>query len=319
MTLHYPVWFRLVRVRGYYSAEAIRERASWERTSANALCKLAEAECGAFEQRVTAEKERLAALTGAMKENGPLDFSKQSIDLARLIERDRNDAFDRLRCASSGLMHIYGDAYIRWLEKNEFKGDEALPEEAGDPIEIINWTRNAIAFLSEFEQRDQGFTICVSLRDVLGDGKWGDWKTGGYREISFALDPSVFSEYRYVRLRGISAVVVSDRQEYYPWRVIIKPPRRQRAQTSGGLADKFVDLPLNSQVSLGRVDTQNSYRMPDVSGMMSLYNLCPGSHRALPWASVEAWSIRAERSQRSLDNGVVDDLRLELVVAGLPA
>jgi hypothetical protein len=305
--------------RGRHTAHATYDRANWERTSANVLHKFALAESDAFEQRFKAEKRRVAALEKAREAGAPLDFRGQAEKLLSLIERDRNDAYVRLKCAYSGLKHVYGDAYLGWCKLKKLGNYGQLPDNATDSYELAKWTRNAIAFLAEFSQLDQGFTVCISLRDCLSENKWSDWKKGDYQRVAFVVDPLLFAEYKYVRLRGISAVLLSSAQELYPWRIIITPPLRQRAQTSEGLVGKFMDVYRGCQVCLGRVETASSYRMPDMAGMITLYNLSPCVHSGEPEDENEAWSIRAYRSPRSLKNDAIDDVRLELVLSGIPA
>lgn len=309
--------------RNAFSAQATFERASYERVSNQATYTAELHESDAFKDRFDAEKVKLVDLKEASKD--VLDFEVRARRLLPLIERDRNDAFVRLKRASEGLKHVYGDAYEAWL--NELKLSD-LPVNASDLNELVVWNRNAISFLNAFLQNEQGFTLSISLKDSLISTTWEDWRQSDYKRTPFKIEQSILDSYRYVRLRGISAVLIrrqsavpiliEEKQELYPWRLTIIPPLRQYAQSGHGLESlKFRQISKGCRVTLGRVETQNSLRMPDLVGMMTLYNLSP----FVPTGksdSEDFWHILAKKPKESFSDIEPEDIRLELSLVGIP-
>lgn len=300
-------------------AHAAWVRALFEHLAANALQVAEEYEAKVFNDRFSAENDRYDQIETARDGGGALDFAAQGKRLLPLLERDRNDAYVRLKQASGGLAHVYSDAYQKWADEQKLPGNGDLPGDAGELEALVQWTENAIAFIAGFSQREHGFSVCISLRDAMGESDWANWKKDGFVTTRFLVGPSLVETHRYVRLRGIAAVLISQTQELYPWRLLVAPPKRQYRQTEAGLAAAtYVENSNACRVIIGRVETQGSNRAPDLAGMITLYNLSP-SVPAGQTNDEDCWQVSAQRYARSsVAAPDLDDIRLELALVGLP-
>lgn len=287
-------------------------RAKWEHIHNHALYELEKLESEIFELRYNANMARLVSQNEFMGENKAFDFIGQACKLVSLIERDRNDAFVRQISASKGLKHIYGDAYKEWAMAQNLP---ELPKETKELEPLILWNRNIIAFLNAFSQMDQGFNICLSLKDSLIGG-WDDWLAASYENAPFQINPDYLKDFKYIRIRGVSAVLISKKHEINPWKLTIAPPINQYYQTKSGLINSLSQIKKN--VVIGRVEDHNSLRMPDLAGMMTLYNLSPGIFQKDKPNKDDYWHVSAEKPKRSIDNSQLEDIRLEIALIGQP-
>ncbi|SOD22173.1 hypothetical protein [Nitrosomonas ureae] len=302
--------------RAFHTATATNVRTKWEKFSNKAIHHAELGEAKLFQDRCALKETILKFQQTESDKLGALNFEDQACKLLPLIKRDRDDAYIRLKCASKGLKHVYGDAFLTWAIEHELPDAGNLPDEA-DALEIlVNWNRNVIAFLAAFSQRDQGFILSLSLKDSVVSG-WDAWLKGNYNEAKFEVDPVHFNGlYNYIRLRGISAVLITKKQEFYPWKLIISPPFKQYEQTKDGLKDSIIEI--NSRVVLGRVESQNSLRAPDLAGMITLYNFSPCTPVDNNSRFEDCWLVTAKKPNHSIDNEELLDIRLELSLVGQP-
>jgi hypothetical protein len=248
---------------------------------------------------------RLEERRSNMSKDGPLDFSAQADRSLLRLRRDHADAVDRLIVASDGMSRIYGytDHFLAQTSPTAF--DDA-----------VLWAREAIRWLAAFSQKDQTFTVTVSLHRALGND-WSKIQTEN-KELFFAVDPSFFKGHRYVRLRGLSASMrLAPASGPFPLRCVVKPPN---TAVFTRLADDGTDDPLTvSQAAippctLGRIMDCRVPLEPEVCGAISLMNASPIAEDT---NDDGRWSLHVQRITED-ELADLQDIFLELRVTGQP-
>lgn len=200
-----------------------------------------------------------------------LDYQGQAVRCENRMTRDYKDAVDRLHVASKGLVEIYDYAAPFQEMVDEIKNRTRAPIDG-----VVEWTREAIRWLSAFSQNDQSFTATISLRKTLGD----EWLSG-YTEgapIPFVIDGALFASHSSVRVRGISAVTELSSPSSLMLTCSLSVPRSAvyffNNADNNGFSKKVSqeDVP---PCTLGRVESFAMPHEPEICGAISLLNVSP--------------------------------------------
>lgn len=143
---------------------------------------------------------RLKAMTDP---SGVLNFRKRMKPLQERFLNDFNNAYSRLTSASKGLLEIYGysDKLPQNIEELDFFDN------------CVTWTRKATNWLIGFSRLDQSFvrtfTFKKSNRATESQFKpqqsWHEFLKSGV--LKFNVNESSFSNFRHVRVKGLSIFV----------------------------------------------------------------------------------------------------------------
>ena len=256
-------------------------------------------------------KKRLDKKVAATGQNGPLDYATQAKSFQERMDRDFKDAANRIMVASKGLRNIFGysDLMLKQLEDIEKGSDNALDD-------AVAWVREAIRWLAAFSQNDQSFTLVISLKKALGL-EWPKLFDG--TTLQFKIDNSLFDKHRYVRLRGLSASLLSQANVLaYPVQCVVRVPERAKYVAVGkdGTDIHLPDVDQGSKVmpacTLGRVADARLSREPEVCGAISLMNASPIGIAA----DSGKWSIQTNVEKSLAKN--IEDILLEIYVSGQP-
>ena len=184
--------------------------------------------------------------------------------------------------------------------------------------ECLLWTRDSIAWLTRFTQRDQECVIPLSLKEAIGDSAW---KLGLQQKvwnltIPLNADDSLgnpFCFLRHCRLRGLQAFVVGGDEDGV-WQFRLTPPVKTSAlqfKFPNGEEDakpkEFRQQGANA-VRLGRVMHRQATREPDLVGASTLRNLSPFGE----------WKIELLGGGKQSIEQRLEDLQLDLFVAYRP-
>lgn len=255
------------------------------------------------------DRRRMESVPG-----GLLDLVGQRNLVFERVQRDYEDALNRAAIAAEGLDLIYGYTPERGPAR-------PMPAESASPSAAIshlaNWVRSAIEWLVAQGQVEQAFTDSVSVRTKIGEAGWKQLQKKGMGEILLTLTPKMYDYmYRNVRLRGISASLVGV-PAIVPWTILVTLP-------PNGAYHRGEDVITVAQPSLrcnlGRVESRQSIRAPEVCGQITLLNASPLS------ASLDDFDrLRIEVSP-PYPNPVnakdtirkLEDIVMELSLVGLP-
>lgn len=259
--------------------------------------------------------EERGRIKGALELGQPLDFWTQAAQSVDRVLRDYKDAVDRLLVASEGLTSIfdYSDAFVPLL--SAVAAGSATGLEAA-----VDWTREAIRWLTAFSQLDQSFTVCLSLRQALGN----DWKKladGTYH--FFAFDAGHVAGHRYVRLRSLSAWARLDSPDFFPVACTIRLPKGAtytfESASAGDAPSPHVSQSSVPSCTLGSVLDWRVPGPPEECGAVSLRNGSPIGHiEGSAGAATDAlWSVRLDRvtAGKPADIG---DIVLKISLSGRP-
>lgn len=246
------------------------------------------------------EKVRLTCKPG-----GAYNYAEQIDSLVTRMMRDLSDALSRLVAASQGLKTIYGQDVQLPGSIVGVLGSKADDWNAITVLDdALNWVRNAIAFLVAFTQRDQQYTLTVSLRQTLPKHPWPhenqDWHSGEESGTwKFTISEDLFPGQTYVRLRGVS---ILSRGTDGVWKGSIRPPVNSFYRHS---ADSTVAVD-QSQVQtalVGRIRPRSPDLNADVIGKTSLRNVAPFGEWTLTFA---------DKSTQDESRGDLDDIEIDL-------
>jgi hypothetical protein len=203
---------------------------------------------------------------------GILNYLEKMLPLRNRCVRDFNDAVSRISVSARGLKLIYGY-------------DSPVPSVLSDPgdsvgaeafTEALIWVRDALSFLSRFQQVDHNYVVAVSVRHSLSPGEWNAGKQRG--EWSLNIAEELFGGDLFVRLRGVSAFVECDRsyeEEHRGlWTVTMVPPETSYCVHEGKQRVELEQIPTPLSRA-ARATTRDSARDPDTVGVMALRNLSP--------------------------------------------
>lgn len=258
-----------------------------------------------FKSRRTQVGRRLAkykakALT---EDDGALNYPKRMRRIRQLFERDFRDALARIFAASEGLKQYYGYSapFPTSLEALRNHKNHSLGQYFSD---ALLWVRDAISWLAKFAQFEQNYVLALSIRESVSDREWTNGlKSGAW---IFEVPESLFEHQCHVRLRGISAAVLT--KENGPneiWRAILTAPVKSLTQHLSGFTVQLnqANLP---PCRLGRIFPRASFQLPDTSGAYSWHNASP----------IGKWDLSLRPcSPRLADLKNVEDVHLDLYLA----
>jgi len=274
----------IVRVNHFGANEQIRVEEELERMQIELL---------------SASTKLLADKKESRLKDGALAFQSQAERSLDHVVRDYVDAADRLVVAAEGLRLIYG-----YCEESEISRPwttasiDAFAENfkrvvAGSPAALddaVAWVRGAIRFLAAFSQNDQTVTVTVSLQrsaaavfSTLLKGK----------PVSFPMARELFTDYTYVRLRGLSASLRLKTAAPFPVRCVVTLPSDAEfiiTDDEGGEKTKPVQQGTMPACTLGRVIDSRIPVAPEVCGQISLMNASPIGRKD----GANNWGIRMD-------------------------
>jgi hypothetical protein len=235
--------------------------------------------------------------------DGVLNYIQRMKAIQSRFHRDFRDAIARIKAAQQGLQKLYGYT-------------EPLPDENSPSYFdlVLGWTRDAIRKRVRFSHYDQNLVFPLSVRSSCGgDEKWSEGKRTGHWKCRFSED-MVPTGIRHVRLRGISAFVVSDEKSPNGlWQVTARAPRRSMCRR---LDDRVEPLDQTKipPCWLFRTTVRQDRREPDVVGSVALHNVSPFS-TADPGPD-DDWEIAiAQTSSSGVSRNAIEDVFIDLFLA----
>lgn len=237
---------------------------------------LAKADATRFESTVEYLRKVVDQKYAAMQDSGPLDFQARFEDMEIQILEDWYDVQSRLEVVVLGLQRYFGYG---------LNNEPGLPvAEVRTPGALATWVRSAVSWMVAFMHRDQSLTEIISLRECVGnwDHKVRDLFTDGSCSITFPWNGGEFQHLAFVRGIGISGNTVGIPEVLIQARV--RPPSSSFTVTHDG---KILPIPDQSlpPCFLGRIESNNSNRIPEVGGTVSIRNFSPlgGDGEAGTW------------------------------------
>lgn len=186
----------------------------------------------------------------SLTDNSGLNLRAQVSALEKRIQRDFQDAYDRMLAALTGMRQIYG--YERQHDALELKSIDGLAE--------IN--RNAISWLAGEAQQDQRRSLVVSAQASTG----ANLNVGmpSIPQFTVEVPAALFAGLASVRLAGLSLAILprSLASPFVPYRAAVSIPRSARYTHRGG-GEVSVDQSSVPHVVLGRVDSIGALREPE--------------------------------------------------------
>jgi hypothetical protein len=254
------------------------------------------------------QEEALQKLKNETIDGQILDYKTQAIIASKRCLRDFNESMDKLKAAEKGLEKIFnyrGDALLEILSRIG-KNDSRIHE-------IVNWTRNAIQWLIQFQYRDQYFTLNISLKQLIDDVNINSELERG-NAFEFRIPYEYFESYNYVRLQGISGFLLADKSLETPLSFQVEVPKKALVKfddVSAGINQS--ELPV---LTLGRVQNRNSCRDPEIVGTVSHKNMSPiGDDEQ----AHSGWKLKINTSLADISKSDdIDDIQLELYLVGQP-
>lgn len=252
------------------------------------------------------------------------DLISQSEEVGKRLIRDYEDALDRAFVAKEGLAIIYG------YTDNEYKLLEIL-NSSSTPLPsditvtaLAIWIRNAIEFLVSYKQKEQDFTKVISLKSLAGQ-KWqkltGTKKT--FFNLQLSIPASLFESHGNVRLKGIGASLMGH-AGIVPWTIFVGIPekgvyiRNQTDLFSFNHDNNFEPVEIDQRMvplcRLGRVESRQSFRSPEICGAVSLINTSPiAQNKKYQWQFLFSKPLSHYETFQK-----IDDVLLELSLVGTP-
>ena len=157
----------------------------------------------------TARRISLYLQALAMTEpGGALNFVEQMRPVQLRFLRDLADAYARLFQAHDGMQAVYGYSYPLPDPKDSHGWDHSFLDAC------LAWSRNAVAFITRFAQRDQVVSIPFSIRRSISQDGWrltlGDSNTIIDKQIlfQFKFPAEMLEEAYYPRIWGVTLYTV---------------------------------------------------------------------------------------------------------------
>jgi hypothetical protein len=244
-------------------------------------------------------------LEAATELNGPLNFVAQLGPIRERVIRNFSDAIARIICAKRGLDELYGFPidFPSELQKLVSQINSSLkPEE--DQFGVFDaaliWVRNAQAWLDAIYQHEQSYVYTISLRATVGEQLW---RVGlSKSEWGFELSKFDFPEQNCVRLKGVSCCIDGGVSYKDIWLARLTIPQHANHTTLDGREVKLSQTHIKS-FRVGRIQSRNDMREPDIVGVVSLHNGSP----------IGNWTIALSKKGRSgADSKSIDDLYIDL-------
>jgi len=248
----------------------------------------------------------------ASKSGQPLAYNEQARAAKERLVRDYKDAYNRMFSASLGLTTLFG--YQAPLTETV--------DIDGQLNQSILWVRNAIGWLTAFMQRDQGFSATLSIKELVGEAKWGEEieNPGDTLEFTIRVLEKMLNDHSSVRLRGVSAFIVSTTLGVTPWSMVITLPHNaiitHDSKQTENAKKVSVDQALLPSLTLGRVENRRSCRSPEIVGMTSTRNASAiGDNDTKGEMSVK---VSIPKSEQQITPEALDDIQIEMTFVGRP-
>jgi len=242
-------------------------------------------------RKVVAHAKLVAKLDAMQRPNGPLNYADRIAAIEERAMVDLREAYTRMRAVAKGMLLVYGIEApdLPYVPKsNSDKINEQLLQQ------MVTWLRSVGLTLSDIAARDQEVNVSLSLRRLLptkfeamrGKARW-----------EFEVDPARFIGLKYVRLRGLSVEVDSEKEASYS--LVVSAPVQSAYIYQVGQAA----VPIQQVIGdcwIGRTRPHASPREPDVIGGRVLLNASP----------IGKWTIAAAPEQNGVSE--VSDIRVHL-------
>ena len=250
---------------------------------------------------------------------GPYGFGSQLGAIANRIKADVQEAYDRASAAAIGLELLFGNLLHVGVLLPLPNASSADSKSLGADTLLVDWVRAAIRMISANAQREQVFTFALSLRQECAHS-WqaasDELKASGHTRLSFEFGSDRLPDQAYVRLRGLTASTVSDKQI---WSLVVQLPRLASVRildSTGAAQIRKIDQSALPACRLGRVESRSSPRQPETCGTNSLINATPFSESTENLESYWHVDIEAVGVGEYI---LPPDIILEIALAGLPS
>ena len=267
--------------------DALEKQANWESKNAQHL-----------RHRMDVARQTLRMKIAMAAITSMLDFDHQMISAQRQYLEGAHDAYKRLVAVDLGLRQLYQYPYP------EADALPALSQDPGSFDEVVSWARRAGRWLAAFNRRCNNYVLPVSVRRLTGSG-WDSGRSKG--QWTFQVPTTLFdARERHVRLRGITAWALNDRDQL--WETVVIPPKSTRVYyESDALSDPFVQECGTCRIA--KVVSRRRVVMPEVSGITALYNASP----------LGEWTvtIRHAFDRETVPKQIPDDVELDLYLSVL--
>lgn len=237
------------------AAEARKSGSDWRADFEN---------CNVDFRRRRTESARQNSLMKAVaytQKGSAYNFEERRGEIKKRFDQDFKDAIERLKVLNDGFATIY-DYRMTFSNSN-------MP--LNDTIVMV---RDAMEWLVRFSAQEQNYILPLSLATLTG-AQWqpGLMERGGAWD--FTVPATLFPGQRHVRLRGVSAAVMTnDRRTRF--QAVVRAPRRGAiTYLSGATVELDQQAPNVPLVRLARIEAVDSPRPPDVVGTQSLHNVSP--------------------------------------------
>ena len=207
------------------------------------------------------EKVRLSVTPG-----GAFNYSDQAKASRDRFVRDLYDAMGRLKACKDGLKVIFGYDTPFPKSLSARNNDVFLVDILND---CIKWTRDSVRYLSAFGLLDQGYTLGISVKQLLGLQAWQEGLASG--EWTFLMGDNLVPKQSVVRLTGVNIFV---RPSAGMWTGSLQAPSESYYMRLSG-EKEIVDQSNVPPVLFGRIGSRNVERYREIYGTMLLRNIAP--------------------------------------------
>jgi hypothetical protein len=207
--------------------------------------------------------------------NGALNYSEQVGRYRQRFDRDLKDALARFSAAANGLKLLYNypepiPPTVMTCIQDGNMSDAVQVFEA-----LLEWVRDAIAYLVAFGEFEQSVTQTLSLKQLIGNEAWvSGTKTGTW---NFSVPESLFSGLTNVRLRGLNVYLLRGLDGHLAkgfWSGTITVPLQSTIHFHGG-GSETLDQSSFPQLRLGRIGSRGDFPYRETYGVTSLRNASP--------------------------------------------
>lgn len=269
--------------------EGITAKADWDAANSDFM----------KERTKVARKYEDIKAKAATQMDGLLNYGKRLDSLKERFHQDFRYALERLSVIQLGLQNVYGFTEHLSEHNNSINFYD----------DCLLWTRKAINFLVKFSRTEQNIVLPISLKSILTDKEWQKGLIKGYWEIDLAKKEKkefLFAEMSHVRLRGLSAFVISSDFENKLWQLNVQAPKFGTFYHNSGETVEDFDQTNVPPCKLGRVSDRNTQREPDIVGMSALFNASP----------IGSWNVQILRSiPITKSYAEITDIHLDLHLA----
>ncbi|MGO6859800.1 hypothetical protein ACCS99_20025 [Rhizobium ruizarguesonis] len=207
------------------------------------------------------QKVKLAVTPG-----GAFNYAEQAKASRDRFVRDLHDGIVRLKACEYGLKVIFD--YDNPAPASLLARDEGV-----HLIQLLNdfvaWTRESVRYVAAFNLTDQGYTLTVSIKQLIGASAWADGLKSG--QWTFLFGDNLVPDQYAVRLTGINMFV---RPSSGTWTGNLLVPAKSYYNRAAG-KPQVIDQDKVPKVRLGRIGSRQSERYQEIYGTMLLRNLSP--------------------------------------------